>query len=137
MKERRRSNSGGQQRTGGGEEEIVAYCWECLYNTRHEKVTAKQNTGTSDPNLDMSARGNVCKVCKDIAYKEGDDDKTVATTSSPRAWFSIFMPKKNKSEGRRSTLDHLRRLTQNNISAWTMKRLMRIVRKGVLSTLDE
>ncbi|VFQ61505.1 unnamed protein product [Cuscuta campestris] len=31
--------------------------------------------------------------------QEGDDDKTVATTSSPRAWFSRFMPKKNKSEG--------------------------------------
>ncbi|KAI3724544.1 hypothetical protein L2E82_36325 [Cichorium intybus] len=35
------------------------------------------------------------------------------------------------------TVDHLHRLSQKNISAWNMKRLMNIVRTGVLSTLDE
>ncbi|KAI7737113.1 hypothetical protein M8C21_007422, partial [Ambrosia artemisiifolia] len=35
------------------------------------------------------------------------------------------------------TIDHLHRLNQKNISAWNMKRLMNIVRTGVLSTLDE
>ncbi|XP_076949319.1 mechanosensitive ion channel protein 8-like [Bidens hawaiensis] len=35
------------------------------------------------------------------------------------------------------TIDHLHRLNQHNISAWNMKRLMNIVRTGVLSTLDE
>ncbi|XP_068645122.1 mechanosensitive ion channel protein 6-like [Aristolochia californica] len=35
------------------------------------------------------------------------------------------------------TIDHLHRLNQKNISAWNMKRLMKIVRHGVLSTLDE
>ncbi|GJS30276.1 mechanosensitive ion channel protein 6-like protein [Tanacetum coccineum] len=34
------------------------------------------------------------------------------------------------------TIDHLHRLNQKNISAWNMKRLMHIVRKGTLSTLD-
>ncbi|KAI7724449.1 hypothetical protein M8C21_017292, partial [Ambrosia artemisiifolia] len=40
-----------------------------------------------------------------------------------------------KEEG--ITIDHLHRLNPKNISAWNMKRLMRIVRLGTLSTLDE
>lgn len=35
------------------------------------------------------------------------------------------------------TIDHLHRLNPKNVSAWNMKRLMNIVRHGVLSTLDE
>ncbi|KAK1422995.1 hypothetical protein QVD17_18288 [Tagetes erecta] len=35
------------------------------------------------------------------------------------------------------TIDHLHRLNPKNVSAWNMKRLMRIVRLGTLSTLDE
>lgn len=35
------------------------------------------------------------------------------------------------------SIHHLHKLNQQNISAWNMKRLMRIVRRGSLSTLDE
>jgi len=35
------------------------------------------------------------------------------------------------------TIDHLHKLNQKNVSAWSMKRLMRIVRYGALTTLDE
>jgi hypothetical protein len=35
------------------------------------------------------------------------------------------------------TIDHLHKLNTKNISAWNMKRLMKIVRHGSLSTLDE
>lgn len=35
------------------------------------------------------------------------------------------------------TIDHLHRLNPKNISAWNMKRLMKIVRNGALTTLDE
>ncbi|KAJ8425021.1 hypothetical protein Cgig2_012980 [Carnegiea gigantea] len=35
------------------------------------------------------------------------------------------------------TIDHLHKLNQKNVSAWGMKRLMRIVRYGTLTTLDE
>ncbi|XP_072955500.1 mechanosensitive ion channel protein 6-like [Typha angustifolia] len=35
------------------------------------------------------------------------------------------------------TVDQLHKLNQQNISAWNMKRLMRIVRYGTLTTLDE
>ncbi|GMH23649.1 hypothetical protein Nepgr_025492 [Nepenthes gracilis] len=40
-----------------------------------------------------------------------------------------------KDEG--ITMDHLHRLNQKNVSAWNMKRLMKIVRHGALTTLDE
>ncbi|KAI3724543.1 hypothetical protein L2E82_36324 [Cichorium intybus] len=49
--------------------------------------------------------------------------------------FSEANTPKNTEEG--ITIDHLHRLNQKNISAWNMKRLMNIVRTGVLSTLDE
>ncbi|KAF5764355.1 putative mechanosensitive ion channel MscS, LSM domain superfamily [Helianthus annuus] len=35
------------------------------------------------------------------------------------------------------SIDHLHRLNPKNVSAWNMKRLMKIVRLGTLSTLDE
>ncbi|KAK1441024.1 hypothetical protein QVD17_06860 [Tagetes erecta] len=49
--------------------------------------------------------------------------------------FSEATTPKKVDEG--ITIDHLHRLNQKNISAWNMKRLMNIVRTGVLSTLDE
>nr|GMD07029.1 mechanosensitive ion channel protein 6-like [Ipomoea batatas] len=35
------------------------------------------------------------------------------------------------------TIDHLHKLNPKNVSAWSMKRLVKIIRHGVLSTLDE
>ncbi|RWW84142.1 hypothetical protein BHE74_00007259 [Ensete ventricosum] len=40
-----------------------------------------------------------------------------------------------KQEG--ITIEHLHRLSQKNVSAWIMKRMMKIVRHGTLSTLHE
>uniref|UniRef100_A0A1J3CYT7 Mechanosensitive ion channel protein n=3 Tax=Noccaea caerulescens TaxID=107243 RepID=A0A1J3CYT7_NOCCA len=34
-------------------------------------------------------------------------------------------------------IDHLQRMNTKNVSAWKMKRLMNVIRKGTLSTLDE
>ncbi|XP_010465392.1 PREDICTED: mechanosensitive ion channel protein 5-like [Camelina sativa] len=34
-------------------------------------------------------------------------------------------------------IDHLQRMNTKNVSAWNMKRLMNIIRKGALSTLDQ
>nr|DAD41733.1 TPA_asm: hypothetical protein HUJ06_016056 [Nelumbo nucifera] len=53
---------------------------------------------------------------------------------SPKAGKSGTVSKQ-QDEG--ITIDHLHKLNQKNISAWNMKRLMNIVRHGVLSTLDE
>ncbi|KAG9149037.1 hypothetical protein Leryth_010648 [Lithospermum erythrorhizon] len=50
--------------------------------------------------------------------------------------FSRIMSKREQEE-LGITIDHLHRLNQKNISAWNMKRLMNIVRQGVLSNLDE
>ncbi|XP_060178661.1 mechanosensitive ion channel protein 6-like [Lycium barbarum] len=55
-----------------------------------------------------------------------------ATTRSPV--FSSVMTKKEEGG---ITIDHLHRLNHKNISAWNMKRLTNIVRKGVLSTLHD
>ncbi|KAL1822911.1 hypothetical protein ACET3Z_009689 [Daucus carota] len=56
----------------------------------------------------------------------------LASVKSSR--FSTVMTVK-ENEG--ITIDHLHRLNQKNISAWNMKRLMNIVRKSTLTTLDE
>ncbi|KAF5449034.1 hypothetical protein F2P56_029522 [Juglans regia] len=58
--------------------------------------------------------------------------------SSPRlksGKLSRLMSKKGDDQG--ITIDHLHRLNPKNVSAWNMKRLMRIVRYGTLTTLDE
>ncbi|XP_009776332.1 mechanosensitive ion channel protein 8-like [Nicotiana sylvestris] len=60
---------------------------------------------------------------------------TSATTRSSA--FSRVISEKVKEEEGGITIDHLHRLNQKNISAWNMKRLMNMVRNGVLSTLDE
>ncbi|XP_010943497.4 mechanosensitive ion channel protein 6-like [Elaeis guineensis] len=53
----------------------------------------------------------------------------------------ISGPVSAKDAGRQQqegiTIDQLHKLNQKNISAWNMKRLMRIVRNGTLMTLDE
>ncbi|KAL6965145.1 hypothetical protein U1Q18_036199 [Sarracenia purpurea var. burkii] len=48
-----------------------------------------------------------------------------------------FSGASSKREDEGIHIDHLHRLNIKNISAWNMKRLIRIVRHGVLSTLDE
>ncbi|KAK6773040.1 hypothetical protein RDI58_028278 [Solanum bulbocastanum] len=60
------------------------------------------------------------------------------TGSTPRSSaFSRAISENEKEKEGGITIDHLHRLNQKNISAWNMKRLMNMVRNGVLSTLDE
>jgi len=63
----------------------------------------------------------------------GRHQKSPKLTKSPR--FSRAMSQEADEEA--ITIDHLHRLNQKNVSAWNMKRLINIVRKGALSTLDE
>ncbi|KAI3834283.1 hypothetical protein MKX03_030090 [Papaver bracteatum] len=56
---------------------------------------------------------------------------------SARIGFSGAIPKQSQTPEQGITIDHLHKLNQKNISAWNMKRLMNIVRHGVMSTLDE
>ncbi|KAL8126383.1 mechanosensitive ion channel protein 6-like [Apium graveolens] len=55
-------------------------------------------------------------------------------TSVKSSRFSTVLAVK-ENEG--ITINHLHRLNQKNISAWNMKRLINIVRKSTLTTLDE
>ncbi|KAJ1254387.1 hypothetical protein BS78_K072300 [Paspalum vaginatum] len=43
----------------------------------------------------------------------------------------------SKEKGEGISIDRLHKLNQKNVSAWNMKRLMRIVRFGTLTTMDE
>lgn len=43
----------------------------------------------------------------------------------------------SKGDDQGITIDHLHKLNPKNVSAWNMKRLMKLVRHGTLSTLDE
>ncbi|XP_057796959.1 mechanosensitive ion channel protein 8-like [Salvia miltiorrhiza] len=63
----------------------------------------------------------------------GTPTPTGGSAKSPS--FSKLVAKEEEHNG--ITIEHLHRLNQKNISAWNMKRLTNIVRKGVLSTLDE
>ncbi|KAL8525171.1 hypothetical protein ACS0TY_014700 [Phlomoides rotata] len=65
----------------------------------------------------------------------GTPRKTPTSMGSKSPVFSRVLSKKEEKDG--ISIDHLHRLNQKNVSAWNMKRLMNIVRKGVLSTLDE
>ncbi|KVH96547.1 Like-Sm (LSM) domain-containing protein [Cynara cardunculus var. scolymus] len=44
---------------------------------------------------------------------------------------------KHEGKDQALTIDHLHRMNPDNVSAWNMKRLMRIIRHGSLTTLDE
>ncbi|CDP07335.1 unnamed protein product [Coffea canephora] len=95
------------------------------------EVQKLQNAGAKLP-ADLKA--NVLKSGKVIGTpRKSPTSATAMSAKSPT--FSVVMSKKEEEKG--ITIDHLHRLNQKNISAWNMKRLMNIVRQGVLSTLDE
>lgn len=95
------------------------------------EVQKLQNAGAKLP-ADLKA--NVLKSGRMIGTpRKSPTSATAASIKSPA--FSTIMSKKEEEKG--ITIDHLHRLNQKNISAWNMKRLINIVRKGVLSTLDE
>lgn len=66
----------------------------------------------------------------------GKSPKSGLIVKSPRFSRASSKREQGQEEGGIS-IDHLHRLNQKNVSAWNMKMLMNIVRKGVLSTLDE
>ncbi|KAL7613498.1 mechanosensitive ion channel protein 6 [Lactuca sativa] len=81
-----------------------------------------QNAGTSLP---PDLKANIFK-------KTGRFIGTPRNNSKSGKFYEVNMPVEDGI-----TIDHLHRLNQKNISAWNMKRLMSIVRTGVLSTLDD
>lgn len=65
----------------------------------------------------------------------GKSPRSSVIGKSPRAPSNSRREEEEKDDG--ISIDHLHRWNQKNVSAWNMKKLMNIVRKGVLSTLDE
>ncbi|XP_021756540.1 mechanosensitive ion channel protein 6-like [Chenopodium quinoa] len=65
----------------------------------------------------------------------GKSPRSSVIGKSPRAPSNSRREEEEKDDG--ISIDHLHRWNQKNVSAWNMKRLMNIVRKGALSTLDE
>ncbi|CAI9758019.1 unnamed protein product [Fraxinus pennsylvanica] len=98
-----------------------------------EKVIAEvqklQNAGV---NIPADLKANVFPKSGKVL---GTSQKSPMTTGAKSRVFSRITSKKEDEGG--ITIDHLHRLNQKNISARNMKRLINIVRKGVLSTLDE
>jgi hypothetical protein len=57
--------------------------------------------------------------------------------SSGKGMKQLSEEKKQREMDEGITIDKLHRLNQRNVSAWNMKRLMKIVRFGTLTTMDE
>lgn len=58
-------------------------------------------------------------------------------SASGRLHRNLGCSKKHDGKDQGITIDHLHRLNHENVSAWNMKRLMKIIRHGSLTTLDE
>lgn len=72
------------------------------------------------------------------AIPPGFSEAVLNSNRSPRNVGSGRMQKEEACKGENGiTIDHLHRLTLNNVSAWNMKRLVNLVRHGRLVTLDE
>ncbi|XP_059637231.1 mechanosensitive ion channel protein 6-like [Cornus florida] len=92
------------------------------------EVQKLQNAGATMP---ADLRANVFPRSGKVTGS-GRHQKSPKAAKSPR--FSTSLSLKKDEE---ISIDYLHRLNQKNVSAWNMKRLMNMVRKGVLSTLDE
>ncbi|XP_076942681.1 mechanosensitive ion channel protein 6-like [Bidens hawaiensis] len=60
-----------------------------------------------------------------------------ARIASGRVHRNLGCSKKHDGRDQGISIDHLHRLNHENVSAWNMKRLMKIIRHGSLTTLDE
>ncbi|KAL6995927.1 hypothetical protein U1Q18_006061 [Sarracenia purpurea var. burkii] len=95
------------------------------------EVEKLQNAGASIP---ADLRANVLPRSEKVIGSGRHQKSPKGTNAAKSPRFSTAVSQK-LDEG--ITIDHLHRLNQKNVSAWNMKRLMNIVRKGVMSTLDE
>ncbi|XAR64233.1 hypothetical protein NMG60_11024499 [Bertholletia excelsa] len=93
------------------------------------EVQKLQNAGATIP-ADLKA--NILPKSGNV-IGSGRHQKSTKLGRSPRS--SNATAAEKLDEG--ITIDHLHRLNQKNVSAWNMKRLMNIARKGAFSTLDE
>ncbi|CAL5341339.1 unnamed protein product [Camellia sinensis] len=77
---------------------------------------------------------------KAAAFPSGKSGRVITSgglQKPQRSLSSKFSRAASKKQDEGIPIDHLHKMNHKNISAWNMKRLMRIVRHGVLTTLDE
>ncbi|KAF2286155.1 hypothetical protein GH714_011167 [Hevea brasiliensis] len=101
-----------------------------------ERIAAEihklQNCGATVP---ASLKATACPSPQGAKVRGSSSIQKSPITVTPR--LSRAFSKKANEEDDGITIDQLRKLNPKNVSAWNMKRLMKIIRYGTLSTLDE
>ncbi|EPS67679.1 hypothetical protein M569_07093 [Genlisea aurea] len=83
-------------------------------------------------------RAEICRLEKAGATLPQDLKRTCRGRPAKTVSFKISGEElKRADDGDKISMSELQRLNHRNVSAWSMKRLMRIVKHGVLRTLDE
>ncbi|CAH9125984.1 unnamed protein product [Cuscuta epithymum] len=115
------------------------HCHQEEQDKAMEEVWKLQNAGAKLP---PELKANALKDLKSNSNKVliGDGGCGGATPARVSGVISSFRgpvvdEKRNTHQG--ITIDFLHKLNPKNISAWSMKRMVKMVRHGVLSTLDE
>ncbi|CAN0891232.1 Mechanosensitive ion channel protein 5 [Linum grandiflorum] len=96
------------------------------------EVERLQNAGIDVPTALKAATFRSPHPCRVIG--SGQLQKSPLSGTTPRG--SGVLDREGDDHGA-ITIDHLHKLNNRNVSAWNMKRLMNIIRRGGLSTLDE
>ncbi|KAK6916769.1 Mechanosensitive ion channel MscS [Dillenia turbinata] len=100
-----------------------------------DEVRRLQNAGATVP-LDLRATAFPAVRSRQVSFNRSGVISSGLQKSPQKKSISLSRGSSKQEEG--ITIDHLHRLNTKNVSAWNMKRLMNIVRHGVLSTtLDE
>lgn len=102
-----------------------------------DEVRKLQNAGaTMPPDLKANAfpSARIGKVIGSGSLRSG---RVIASGGLIGKSTKFSRPLSKKAEETGITIDHLHKLNPKNVSAWNMKRLINIVRKGHLTTLDE
>ncbi|KAG0460417.1 hypothetical protein HPP92_020714 [Vanilla planifolia] len=107
------------------------------------EVQKFQNAGAAIPN-DLRATAMSSRIGRVIGGSGDNGQRWTGLRSQAGNSTKLSGAFSRKDSGKKQlqqkdgiSIDELHKLNQKNVSAWKMKRLMRIVRRGMLTTLDE
>ncbi|KAL7198824.1 hypothetical protein ACSBR2_021175 [Camellia fascicularis] len=119
---------------------MVLIAWHYLFDKRVERETNIKFLLFVNKVLVCFLVGALLWLVKTLVVKD-DEERTMAEVWNlqklQRTSSQKFSRSSSKKQGEGILIDHLHKLNPKNISAWNMKRLIKIVCHGVLSTLDE
>ncbi|MCD7458413.1 hypothetical protein HAX54_038101 [Datura stramonium] len=121
---------------------LVLIAWQCIFDKKVDKMTGgkehEEEKVMAEVQKLQSAGATLPADLKASIFARpiGTPRKTPTSATLRSSAFSRVISEKEKEKKNEGgiTIDHLHRLNQKNVSAWNMKRLMNMVRKGVLST---